>query len=625
MKKIFSVILIVILVFVGAVVSVISEEISDHRLSISLDNRTESINNNDDSSKVLIELDMNGISYGQELLWKTNTTGTNYEESAVVYFDGTAYISSCSTHGDGHDKLFSVDTTTGNILWSKFIGPGYVGPVIDNDRIYIGTDSHGNDPTNEYIFCINRSDGTVLWSRNIYGGIAESIQYDEDKIYFTSDIIYALDKDDGAINWTYRMDAYSVTKPILKDNAFFTATSGGMMYKIDVEDGSRIWDAVLSDNSWDNSITADGKGHIFLAIYYDNTMNAYDEDTGALLWSYELHGGSLSFNAYHNNVIFISDTSGYVYALNSSSGALLWEKKIGNTIDISSPTLSGGLLFIGTRDFEGGAFFALNETNGDILWKYPVGASVTAPPSIADGMMLCGTDSWYMYAFDFGIGNGNWLLHRYDSRNTAFSATGLTEWQFVSASCNTVNDITTCSVTNTYDHDITDVKLKLSDRVNANWYDISGHLLKSESNDYVIEDLSSLSTLTIVISTDQVHHPGKPTISGSSSGKIGKEYTYVVSAVDPDGSDLSYYIDWGDRSFTGWTGTIPSGESLNVSHTWNEKGIYIVQAKAKNTEGIESEWSDPLEVSMPKSKPLPSFLEAHYPFIFRFFSLIYSI
>jgi outer membrane protein assembly factor BamB len=624
MKRILSIMLIVFLVFVGAVVSVISEEISDQRLSIRLDNKTEFINSYDDSSKVLIELDMNGISYGQELLWKANTTGTNYEESAVVYFDGIAYISSCSTHGDGHDKLFAVDTTNGNILWSVFIGPGYVGPVIDNDRIYIGTDSHGYDPTNEYIFCIGRLDGRVIWSRNIYGGIAESIQYDEDKIYFTSDIIYALDKDDGAINWTYPLDDYSVTKPILKDNAFFTATSGGSMFKVDVEDGKRIWKTSLADFSWDNSITADGEGHIFLAVYNDRSINAYNEDTGELLWRYQLHASSLSFNAYHNNVIFISDTSGYVYALDSSTGVLLWEKKIGTTIDISSPTLSGGLLFIGTRDFEEGAFFALSETTGDILWKYTVGASVTAPPSIADGMMLCGTDSWNMYAFDFGIGNADWLLHRYDSSNTAFSPNGLTQWQFVSALCTTVNDITTCTVTNTYDHTVMDVKLKLSDGINANWYTISGQLLKSESNYYMIENLSSLSVLTFIISTDQVHPPGKPTISGSSSGRIGKEYTYVVSAIDPDGNEISYYIDWGDGSFTGWTRTIPSGTPLNVSHTWNEKDIYIIKAKAKNIEGIESEWSDPLEVSMPKSKPLLQFLEVHYPFIFRFFSLMYK-
>ena len=124
-----------------------------------------------------------------------------------------------------------------------------------------------------------------------------------------------------------------------------------------------IWAVMLSDFSWDNSITADGKGTIFLALYGDNTINAYDESTGSLIWSYKLHASSLSFNAYHNNVVFISDTRGYVYALDSTFGTLLWEKKIGNTIDISSPSISNGLLFIGTRDFEEGAFFVLNETN----------------------------------------------------------------------------------------------------------------------------------------------------------------------------------------------------------------------------------------------------------------------
>jgi outer membrane protein assembly factor BamB len=484
------------------------------------------------------------------------------------------------------------------------------------------------------MYAFNRLTGEQLWKTPIYGGIAESVQYDDSKIYFCSGFydvkIYALNKVDGSINWIYPT-GFQVcpNKPMLKDNAIYVAVyngpSVGKLFKINASSGYEIWDISLSASPWDNSITADGEGHIFLAIYYDGSINAYNEDTGALLWRYQLHGRSLSFNAYHNNVIFISDTSGYVYALNSSIGALLWEKKIGNTIDISSPTISGGLLFIGTRDFEEGAFFALNESNGEILWKYPVGASVTAPPSIVDGMMLCGTDSWNMYAFDFGIGDGNWLLHRYDSNNTAFSANGLTKWQFVSALCNTVNNITTCTVTNTYDHTVMDVKLKLPDSINSNWYNISGNLLISESNSYIIKNLSSLSKLTFIITTAEVHQPGKPTVFGLSNGTIGKEYTYVVSAVDPNGGDLSYYIDWGDGSFTGWTRTIPSDTPLNVSHTWNEKGIYIIKAKAKNVEEIGSGWSDPLEVSMPRSKPLPSFLEVYYPFIIRFFSLIFSI
>ncbi|MEE8564771.1 MAG: PQQ-binding-like beta-propeller repeat protein, partial [Candidatus Thermoplasmatota archaeon] len=242
------------------------------------------------------------------MLWKAHTTGTNYEESAVTYFDGVAYIGSCSTHGDGYDKLFAVDTNNGNILWSTFTGPGYVGPVIDGDVVYIGSDSHGLDPGNEYMFAINRHTGEEIWKIKIYGGIPESIQYDENKIYFCSDKAYALNKNDGSINWTYNIGSLCVTKPLLKDNFYYTATSGGKMYKINISDGSLAWKIILSDISWDNSITADDKGNIFLSLYGDSTINAYNEHDGSLIWSYNLYARSLSFNAYHDGVVFISDT-----------------------------------------------------------------------------------------------------------------------------------------------------------------------------------------------------------------------------------------------------------------------------------------------------------------------------
>jgi outer membrane protein assembly factor BamB len=619
LKKIFSIALIVILFYIGTVISVISEQIPSQFNDNRLNNGTGFLTNYDDSNKVLIKLNLTGISYGQELLWKANTTGTNSEESAVTYSDGIAYIGSCSTHGAGHDKIFAVNTTTGGIIWSNVTGPGYVGPVVDGDVVYIGSCTHGNDPENEYMYAFDRFTGQQLWKTLIYGGIAESVQYDNSKIYFCSGFyetkIYALNKVDGSINWVFPTGAeVCANKPMLKDNALYGAFwydfYEGRLFKINASTGDKIWDVALSAGPWDNSITADGQGRIFLAIYYDSTMNAYDETNGRLLWTYTLHEGSLSFNAYHNGRVFIADNLGYVYALNAVTGKRLWETKVGDCCDISSPTISGGLLFIGTHDFEEGAFFALNESTGDILWKYHVGANVYGPPSIVDGMMLCGTDNWNTYAFDFGIGEGDWLLHRYDSSNTAFSPNGLMEWQFISASCTTIDDIATCIITNTYDHEVTDIKLILPHNVSTNWYDSSGHLLLSGSNYYVIKNLSSLATLTVIISLDQVHPPAKPTMSGPSSGKVGIEYTYVVSAVDPDDSLLSYYIDWGDGSFTEWTGIISSGESLNVSHTWNEKGIYIIKAKAKNTQGIESVWSDPLPITMPYSyKPILQFLE----------------
>lgn len=467
----------------------------------------------DSSHEVVISVNLTGISYGHELLWKANTTGTNYEESAVTYAEGIAYIGSCSTHGEGHDRLFAVNTTTGNILWNQYTGPGYVGPVIDGDVVYIGTCTHGYYPDNEYLYAFNRFTGEQIWKIPIYGGIAESIQYDESQLYFCSGFyntkMYAVNKADGDINWTFPT-SFSVcpNKPMLKDNAVYNAFFGshnvGRLYKINVSTGQEIWNVSLSAGPWDNSITSDGNGRIFLAIFYDNTMNAYNESNGQVLWTYTLHDGALSFNAYHNGCVFIADTKGYVYALNASTGSLVWKTKVGYCCDISSPTLSGGLLFIGSRDGPEGAFYALNETTGSILWRYPIGASVTAPPSIADGMMLCGSDGWNMYAFDFGIGSGDWLLHRYDHLNSAYSPVGLSTWQYVVTSCNTSGNITTCIVSNLYDHQVHNVILQLP--FPAYWYSQTGELLMAQSDTYTLETLSSAAPLTLLITQEPLFH-----------------------------------------------------------------------------------------------------------------------
>ncbi|MCK4266717.1 MAG: PQQ-binding-like beta-propeller repeat protein, partial [Thermoplasmata archaeon] len=359
---------------------------------------------------VLIDLNITGTSIGHELLWTANTTGMDYEESICAYVDGTVYIASNSNHGDGHNDLFALNATTGEILWNNPTGPSYVGPDIDNDVLYLGTSFHG-EPGLEYMYAINRTTGITIWQEPISGGVAESVKFDANKVFFCSfwesGIIYALNKADGSINWTYDTGlSYCANKPMIKDNALYTTFYGfpfSRLYKNDVSDGGEIWNVPLSAGPWDNSITFDGSGRLFLALYYDSTMNAYWDADGSLIWSYPLHGAPLSFNAYHNGVVFIADTAGYVYALNAMNGDLIWEKKIGDVVDISSPTISGGLIFIGTRDGNEGAFFVLNETTGDILWKYTVGASITTPPSIADGMMFCGTDGWDMYAFDVGV------------------------------------------------------------------------------------------------------------------------------------------------------------------------------------------------------------------------------
>jgi len=44
--------------------------------------------------------------------------------------------------------------------------------------------------------------------------------------------------------------------------------------------------------------------------------------------------------------------------------------------------------------------------------------------------------------------------------------------------------------------------------------------------------------------------PNAPTIEGPTTGTVGEEYSYTLLAADPDGGDISYWIDWGDGNWT---------------------------------------------------------------------------
>jgi hypothetical protein len=92
--------------------------------------------------------------------------------------------------------------------------------------------------------------------------------------------------------------------------------------------------------------------------------------------------------------------------------------------------------------------------------------------------------------------------------------------------------------------------------------------------------------------------PEKP--SGPTEGKIRKTYKYESSTTDPDGDPLYYLFDWGDGTDSGWLGPYDSGDICKAFKKWRKKGTYSIRVKAKDINDAESEWSDPLVVSMPK-------------------------
>jgi hypothetical protein len=121
----------------------------------------------------------------------------------------------------------------------------------------------------------------------------------------------------------------------------------------------------------------------------------------------------------------------------------------------------------------------------------------------------------------------------------------------------------------------------------------------------------------------QNHPPGTPTINGPDSGKPGTPYDFILNAMDIDGDQVKYIIDWGDGK-TDTTNLYPSSSDVTVSHTWSTKGTYTIKAKAEDSFGLAGPEATKV-INIQKSKefnmPITKLLQI-YPNLFSILKLI---
>jgi hypothetical protein len=140
---------------------------------------------------------------------------------------------------------------------------------------------------------------------------------------------------------------------------------------------------------------------------------------------------------------------------------------------------------------------------------------------------------------------------------------------------------------------------------------------------YVADDV-----LNAIIRIERIP-PDKPLRpSGSTSGKPDVEYIYTSSTTDPYNNKIYYLWDWCDGNFSGWLGPYDSGDTCEASYSWSERGEYSVRVMTKNIYDAESEWSEPLVVTMPKTRniqnPVMDFFENYlliYQILQRFLQI----
>lgn len=162
-------------------------------------------------------------------------------------------------------------------------------------------------------------------------------------------------------------------------------------------------------------LIADGK--VFIASTDDNIMNkssitAFDIQSGRLLWKYKTLNSIKNTIAYHNNIVVAQDAECNLYAINTNSGELLWQHKIGLT---GFPYLSEGLtinnniVYAGT----GKGLAAYNIDDGQIIWKntgWDQYEGATTTSTIANNILVSGAQWGGLFANNAITGDFLWKL-----------------------------------------------------------------------------------------------------------------------------------------------------------------------------------------------------------------------
>jgi outer membrane protein assembly factor BamB len=116
--------------------------------------------------------------------------------------------------------------------------------------------------------------------------------------------------------------------------------------------------------------------------------------------------------------------------------------------------------------------------------------------------------------------------------------------------------------------------------------------------------LSLILSFVIVGCLKKNRPPDKPsTPGGPSLTQVNDTCSFVTSASDPDGDEISYQFDWGDGSKSEWSNFVPNESPVTMSKSWSTVGEYAIKARAKDKKGAISDWSAELKIGVAPNYP----------------------
>lgn len=493
--------------------------------------------------------------------------------SYPVVVDGRVFVTAGRPDGEFGEGLYAFDEQTGYPLWYRPLGPDghWSAPAADGDRVFAFDDDG-------VLRAFDATTGDLLWTRQ--AGPSEAPPVASGGVLYFGDAygIHALDDATGHQLWLTRIDHDGGrSAPAIGANQLYVSYECKIAAALNL-DGSRAW-------SFDGS-NCEGTGGATPA----------------------LHNGKLYFSAPGDDGLVLDAATGHQLATYPYGTVPAFK----DNVAIFS---SGGQ---GPTNTDPYVLKAVDESTGRTLWQTSADGELNTPPLIVNDTAYVGSWSGTLYGFDVSTGNVVVQTNvaepffRADENNATDALTGLGagDGLLLAPAGNQITAYaaatgpTPPAATTEGASAIEDTSVALHGLVNPNrlhttyrieWGKTTaygndtptpdGIVGSDDSNHEQIVRLDGLTPGTTyhlrVVATNSAGTtygrdaafttsgtaPAPPTAESSGATSVGQTDATLTGDVDPNGSDTSYYFEWGIDSTYGSQSAAEDAGSGTTSST----------------------------------------------------------
>ncbi len=242
------------------------------------------------------------------------------------------------------------------------------------------------------------------------------------------------------VKWRFHTRGMIFSSPSVLNGVAYVGSSDGNLYAVRANDGSLVWKFATKGPVTSSPAVADGL--VFVASL-DGNVYAIDAGTGQRRWSFQTNGERrftapgmhgmipsnelmpdpfdvfLSSPALSGGMLYVGSGDHNVYALDAATGALRWKFTTGNVVH-ASPAVSGGTVYVGSWDRY---FYALDAKSGALRWKFQTGndtkiynqVGIAGSAAVGNGLVYFGCRDSFFYALDAKTGTLRWKQDHHGS------------------------------------------------------------------------------------------------------------------------------------------------------------------------------------------------------------------